>query len=81
MSIVEDMAAGLARAMVERAKKKSLGFPEPRAVFVVNKHAYMADVVRRTRDNPAAPMSGTEFMGVPVEFGPLSGWALEWRAP
>lgn len=81
MSITEDMTKALAEARRERAAKKSLGFPEARPVFVVNAHAYMADVVRRTRDEKISLLTRTEFYGVPVEFGPTAGWVLEWRAP
>lgn len=75
MTILCDMAQALAQARRERARKRSLGFPEPRPVFVVgNRDAFAAAMVRRY--GPGADLS--TFLDVPVEHG-LPGVRVVWR--
>jgi hypothetical protein len=69
------------RAQHELARKRPLkGMPKPVLVFVVNEHAFIADLFSRgvLKSDPRG-RGPIEFMGVRVEFG-HPGFVLETRA-
>lgn len=80
MSILSDIRSEVFKARRERARKRSLGFPEPRLVILVgNWDAYIA---ARGHEAPEdwQTIDLKTFEGCSVERAPYYGVGVEWRS-
>jgi len=81
MTILSDIRREVHKARRERARKRSLGFPEPRLVILVgNWDAYTAERAHEASPESWAMLDLTTFEGCKVERGPFSGVGVAWRS-
>jgi len=84
--ILDDIRHEIGKALAARARKRSLGFPEPTLVVLVgNWPAYVAGraaecVPYDDAEERWAAADLNTFEGFKVEYAPYYGVGVEWRA-